>query len=349
MRAAAPHTLAIKNGFYVRPTSLFYELYNQDQQLDIITSLENYRELPVQYGYFGKGATYWDAYVKRLASENHPNSLKYVIEMLRMGQGYIDSWISQYERVNLVDIGVGNGMHVRNFLAYLMHTGKFGRYIGLDISPSMMEISKTHMREWFGNDLEYEDHLLDISYDRFNYLLSKEQLGNKAGKTTNIVLTTEGMIENLRSPDAAHQVISDSMGRDDLFINAHKLDTLISRKYFAFNAEVTRDEPSPHDRLVLDLLNIRPVYYSLQMGFDENKKRRYIRVLLNQDISIRFDYSSGVRVVELKKGETVTVWFYWHHSPTDAIQQFERNGFEPVQITQTIDQQYSMIMGRIKR
>jgi len=140
----------------VSPKPEFYELYTQEQLFDIVSNLEINHEIPRQYNYFGEGAKNWDNYAVRLSEEDAPSLLNASVELLEHNQEYLDHLLKHYEQVNIIDIGVGNAMPVKNFLAHLLAQNKLGRYIAIDISPTMLEIAEKNIRKWFGDKINYE-------------------------------------------------------------------------------------------------------------------------------------------------------------------------------------------------
>jgi len=66
----------------ITPGENFYRLYSPKAVYDIVSSLDIYREIPVQYSYFDGGAQIWDAYVTKMAADPAPNILSNNIELL---------------------------------------------------------------------------------------------------------------------------------------------------------------------------------------------------------------------------------------------------------------------------
>jgi transposase-like protein len=164
----------------VTPKPEFYELYNQQQIFDLTSSLDMYHEIAPDYTYFDGGADYWDEYVQRLASEKLPNLLTSAIRQLKANQDYIDDLTSRYKHINVVDIGPGNGLPVKEFLQHLLDQGKLGRYIALDISPAILELTKRNIENWFDHKISFEGHLIDIKYERFAHLVTENALVQNA-------------------------------------------------------------------------------------------------------------------------------------------------------------------------
>jgi uncharacterized SAM-dependent methyltransferase len=332
----------------VTPKPKFYKLYNQQQIFDLSSSLDIYHEIPLDYAYFDGGADYWDKYAQRLASEKVPNFLTSTIKQLKVNQGYIDDVTSRYKRINIVDIGPGNALPVRELLQHLLDQDKLGRYIALDISPSILKVAQRNIESWFGSKVSFEGHELDINHDRFTSLLAEDTLGEGAKNIVNVVLALGGGFSNLRSPDDAFKTIRSSMNRQDLLIYNLKLDSKTSRQYFDLGIRTKSTPLDAHKKMLVDLLNIDESLYDVEMGYDDQLRERYLHLRLKVALKITFSLDKGDRVIEFNKNDTILVWRYWHQSALDVIQQFERNKFHPLQISQTEDKEYILTISKIK-
>ena len=142
----------------VSPKPEFYQAYSRRQILDIISSLNIHHEIPQQYNYFKEGATDWDAWIKRLDGEDSWSMLKGSVSLLRDNRDAIDRLLEDYDRINIVDMGVGNALPVRELLGYLADQGKLNRYIAIDISQNMLDIAERNIQSWFGDRIAFEGH-----------------------------------------------------------------------------------------------------------------------------------------------------------------------------------------------
>lgn len=327
----------------VKPKVDFYKLYNDKQIFDIISSIDIYREIPLQYCYFDGGAERWDQYVKHLMEGTTPNSLTSTIQLVDLNMPYLDTLLEGYTKVNVIDIGVGNGMPVRTILEHLKDKGLLKRYIGIDISKELLDITEKNVKTWFGNNFPFEGHVRDINYERFNDLLVSESLGDDNETTINLVLLLGGTLNNFRQPDHPLNTIHDSMGKKDLLVFTKKLDTIKSRRYFDFTAP-----GNLAFELVLHLLNIDSSYYTIEQYFDEQKMAREVSAKLTVAISIEFEINGLRKSLELNKNEHILLMRARHQSAFDAIQQFNTNGFDLLETMRSKDGDYFLITSRIK-
>jgi SAM-dependent methyltransferase len=331
----------------VTPTEEFHRLFSRRQILDIIHNLNIHHEIPRQYNYFDGGATAWDAWLQRLEKDETPNILKNTIELMRSNLGSIDYLAENYKYVNVVDIGVGNAMPVKEFLTHLLARGVLARYIAIDISEDMLRIAERNIKEWFGERVKFEGHIRDVGFERFDDLLVDDMLGNEANQTINIVLLLGATPTNFINPADVLKVIYGSMGNDDLLIYSDKYDTEVSRQYFDFSVPGS-EGLSPKYGAMLRLLNIDESLYDVEMGFHEQKRMRYVRVKLKAALTIKFTFENSERSVSFEKNDTILLLRVWHNTMLEHISTFEKTGFKLLQASTTKDRQYLLTISGVE-
>lgn len=335
-----------KRGYkVVQPSEKFYRLFNKQDIADIISNIDIHREIPHLYSYFDGGAEHWDTYMHKLLDDPTPNTLTKTIELLTLNTDYLDNLIKG-NKVNVIDLGVGNSLPVKSLLQHLVDNSALNRYIAIDTSKDMLDVSERNIKKWFGNSIRFEKHKLNIAYDRFDNLLINDSF--ETDKTVNLVLFLGATILNLREPEHAIQTINNSMGKDDLLLLSLKLDTENARRYFDFAANKGASTLDLKERAILDLMNIDPSYYEVEQFFDEAKMARQIQVRLKVALSIEFRVGDGKRIVDLNKDDSILLWRAKHQTAIDTINQFDRNGFDLVQATRSKDQEFLLLIAKIK-
>lgn len=327
----------------IRPTQSFYDLYSTKQIMDIIASLTIHRETPLQYTYVDGGAEDWDKYAKRLVEEDAPNILNSTTKMIETTAENIDQLLGGRKKINVVDLGPGNGMPIKTVLERLVRQKRLGRYIPIDISQDMLTILEKNIKEWFGDSVAIESHLRDISYERFGDILATDFSDDDS---VNLVFLLGGTLANFRSPEQTLQTINHSMGEDDILMIGSYMDTPKTRRYFDY---YTTDRKVPvQDGLILDLLNIEESLYEVEQLFNEEKRARSISIRPTIDLRIEFELPGGMRQVELRKHEPILIWRHWHKNIVEVLTQLDQNDFDIMQSTKSPDGQYLLTAVKIK-
>jgi len=333
----------------ISPKPGFYDIYNDRQVLDIITNLSVHAEIPLQYNYLQDGAKHWDDRMKRFESEGETNSLISTIELLQDNLNTVDRFIKNKKKVNIIDLGVGNARPVKDLLGHLKDRGVLHRYIGVDISPSMLEIANQNIKKWFGDSVKFEGYARDITSEQFDDLVVADMLDEDADQTINIVLLLGGTSINFRSSNDAFKPIFNSMHRNDLLVHTLKPDTQASRRYLDLGPTPGSVSLAPNFKYILDLLNIDEALYSTESGFDDEKKMRYVRVRLKSAIDIQFDLGGTKRrSVTLEKGQSILLFRAWHRSTPEIISELGSAGFKLLHASLTEDQQYFLSISGIE-
>jgi uncharacterized SAM-dependent methyltransferase len=212
----------------------------------------------------------------------------------------------------------------------------------------MLQIAQANVEAWFGVNAPFVAHQADITYDRFTELVTRNVIGEGAGKTINLVLAVGGTFANLHSPDSAMRVIRDSLNRNDLFIYDRKLDNEAARNYFDFSVGDKVAALDIKSKMVLELLNIEDSFYDVEIGFNELHKERYIRIRLKVALKIKFSFDEGERIVGFNKNDTIMLWRSWHQNVQEVLAQLNRNEFDVLQTSLTEDKNYVLTISRIK-
>lgn len=340
----------------IEPKPEFYDTLTHRQILDIITSLNTHKEIPGKYNYLHDGALYWDEYIKRIEQEEkstHTSSetrLSGTRELLRMNMEAIKRLLAKGKRINIIDLGSGNGYPVRELLSYFVENEiPIHRYIAIDISPDMLAITKKNITQWHGNDFPFESYVRDLTYEQFDDLLVNDMLTSEGSETINLVLLLGGTLTGLRSYSSALRTIYGSMTTNDLIIYTDKPDTEASRQYFNFNDALNTGKKAPdEDSFILSMLNIDESLYDTEMGFDKDTMMRYIRIKLKTSITIKFQSDGINRNVSLEKGESILLLRIRHMSALEMTATFQQVGFTLLQSSLTADRQHFLSISGVE-
>jgi len=319
----------------VTPKPEFYEVYSRRQILDIINNLMVHREIPLQYSYMDEGAHNWDEWIRHLASEDAPNSINNSLELLKLNAGVFDQLVFDYERVNVIDVGVGNAYPIRDLLAHLQDQGVLHRYVALDISEEMVDIARKNVTDWFGDTVNFEGYVRDICIGRFDDLLVDDMLSAKADKTINIVLLLGGTLSNFRSASDVVRNIYNSLGVRDVIVQGSKIDAESLRKHFDRHPDERVNELPLVPRFAISLLNIDREYYDVEMGYDEDERMRFVRIRFKTAVTLHFKFEDIKRSINFERGETLLLGRIRQMTSTEVITEYEDQGFNLLQSSKT--------------
>jgi uncharacterized SAM-dependent methyltransferase len=339
----------------IQPQKEFYEIFNESQIIDIITNLEIHKELPHKYCYFNGGAAFWDKYVHRVLNENQPITIKSTIQLLGFEQDYILSLVKDFGSINVIDIGPGNGVPVKNFLDFLISKKLLRKYIGIDYSPEVLKITEKNLKAWFGNDFPFEGHLRDVTSDSFQELLFKNthHPDIEEAHSANVVMFLGSTIENQRQYDKSLSNVISSIGKQDIFILGQLLDTERSRIHINFKPKDKSSQANGDDlerliRELLELLNIKEEYYELERLYSEKERARIIRIKLNRDIDLKIQTDNFQKHLIIPNNDHIVIWRHNHHTGIEVINKMNHIGFDILRSTKSLDEQQILITSKIK-
>jgi uncharacterized SAM-dependent methyltransferase len=333
----------------VTPQPKFYELYSHREIVEIINALDIRREFPIQLRYRAEGARYWDAYLQKLYKSPRINMLNATIELLKECAPRIDSWIHKKSHLNVVDVGVGNGLAIKSFLERAIKTGKLRQYIAVDTSTELLSTTEQNVTEWFKkSDFNIKKCICDIGSGSFAESLATSSFDEDASSTLNLVLFLGSTVVNFRDPDQVLSNLRRSLGKDDLLISSLKLDSSRSRRFFDFNTDDHKSPLSLFDKFVLDLLSIDESFYEVEQFYDAQREARIIQIRLQITLAIEFKSGDYQKIVEIQKGEVIEILFAKHYSYQKIIDIYARNGLNLLQAVVSDTHEHILLITKVK-
>lgn len=275
----------------VQPTKEFYKTFDIEEQIEIINDLRYRQEVNIKFYYKNGGAEMWDYDYK------HSDS-----KMLSSTQTILNNtisdlkFISENKKINLIDIGCGNGYHTKPLLEQL----DLSRYVAVDISKEMIEICKNNIKKW-RPDLEFGQYICDIESSRFGKIF----LDNHTNDVLNLVLFTGGTICNTNDRIRILKNFANGLLSDDILVFNYTLDSIESRSEFKFVSETEEDRKRAW---VLSLLGIDVNNCEVEVVYNAEYGCKIKYLILDKDYNISFDLSNKIEEVQLYKGQKITRW-----------------------------------------
>jgi len=226
--------------------------------------------------------------------------------------------------------------------------GKLKRFIMMDISPDVLDISEQNTKKWFKDTFIVEKHLIDIRHETFGHILAQDSFGADSSKTANLIFLVAGPIVNFRDPGHTFKTLHDSMGKSDFLFISHKRDTDQSRGFFDFNIKSDATLLSFRHKMLPDLLNIKESFYEAEQAYDENRKLRYIQIRLKVGFSLEFKVEKFKKTVELQKGDTIRLWWSRQYSDQESVNLLNEAGYSVLQAVQSVDRELFLTISKLK-
>lgn len=300
----------------------FYNTFNPDQVVEIINDLEFSREVNLKYNYFSDGANYWDLYYR----EEGSNSGKSIEEVLEKSLDLIEYNLKLQKKVNVVDLGPGNAFPTKIIMDRLFAINKLKKYVALDISPELLELSINNINSWFPN-LPCDRKLIDLEAGGFGSNILKnrsfeEKICNLTLLFGNTIVNTDDRIQVLKN-------IRRGMVQGDLFIANYALsggDTSVNlTSYKNKYAEL-------HGEWLLTLLGFDVDQCEIPLYYDSVNNRKIKSIILDKDYELNFDIASEKRKVLLLEGTEIIRWKQYLMTEEQIIFETQNSGLKIVDL-----------------
>jgi uncharacterized SAM-dependent methyltransferase len=327
-------------------------VFSKKQISEIIVSLDSWHEVPIKYVYLNEGANHWNDYSVRSFDENISNTVTNTDDMLDTGFPLFTKQLEDGEKINIVDIGVGNATTMKRFTERVIKRGVLNKYIAVDFSPEMLSIAEKNLKQWFGGNFPIKTYIRDISADSVEDILFYSARNSKTeSKIKNLVFFLGGTLSNQRDKQKTLLNLKNSISKYDLLAVDESLDTKRAKSYFDLFSTPpnVKQKIGPQAEWIPDLINLTEDLYDVEMLYDEEDKTRKILVVLEYDVDINFkDESKNLEsTISLKKGDKIGVYRHRHNSLPDIVNNFEGSGLSIVGIITPKNQTQVLVLSQL--
>lgn len=279
------------------------KIFNSKQLHELISAVK-VKYIPLKFTYMHEGASDWDSYVKNGLKEKRYTATLDTQNHLSQLMPYLMSLKESGTNINVVDVGSGNFLPVANFIKDLDSKKLLNKYIAIDISSELLEITKNEATK-----IIPESKIItvqgDIEIENFQELCRS----NAGDKILNIFLFVGGTFGSFLDSNIVLRHLRDSMDEKDILIFSNKLE---ENKYkVAFNHVIEND----HQLLwIPEVLGFETSKCPFFARYDEQSDARLIGITLDQDYQLKFHLGDGiVSEIFLQSGEELLLW---HHKMT---------------------------------
>jgi len=213
-------------------------MFSHSQKSELVTAIKGRGEIPLKFVYISKaGKNRWDKIAKTRSSKNVRGINTVEGNLLNAKVSDFLNSFKNLDKLNIIDIGPGNGYPVMPLLQPLNKLGVKFRYVPIDISDEMLNLAVENIRVAFPG-IEIKPIRLDFELGNF----AEETYKLREGRFQNLMLFLGSTLGNQSDRSRVLTNFRDSMTSDDFLIigvelvNLHKIDKLLKHydnKYVA--------------------------------------------------------------------------------------------------------------------
>ncbi len=207
-------------------------MFSHNQVSELITAIKGRGEIPLKFVYISKtGTDRWDK-IATTRSKDKAGINKVEGNLLNNKVGDFLNSFKKLEKLNIIDIGSGNGLPVMPLLKPLKERGVQFRYVPIDISKEMLDLVETNIKEAFP-DIEIKPVQLD--FERGNFAEKTYELRKDGSQ--NLLLFLGSTLGNQSDRSRVLTNFRDSMTSDDFLIigvelvNLYKIEKILKQYY----------------------------------------------------------------------------------------------------------------------
>jgi uncharacterized SAM-dependent methyltransferase len=248
---------------------------------------------------------------------------------------------SRYSKINIYDIGCGNGLPSTSIIDYLIEHDVEITYTALDISDRMIQIDKKILMQKYP-ELTYRSEIIDLD----NCNLSKILLKNKSDNDINLLLFLGGTVGNQKDTSRILSNLRDSMSPTDFLLIGAGLET---NEYKQSSTEPHNEYHYKRTTWILDYLGLKDCYPDSALDTYDQDNREYIR-----KIPIQKDASTTVRIedkeikLSFKEGDEILVSRFRRFTEEEIVHDVLSHNFAIDQFISGSDNSYVLLIIRPK-
>ncbi|MCC5655874.1 L-histidine N(alpha)-methyltransferase [Nostoc sp. XA010] len=322
-----------------KPSSEFYSIFSEEEVLGIIHALEVRREIPLKYSYKGRGAKIWDNFYRKYVIPTWYRTSNVEIELLKENFKYLNDNIQSGKKVNIVDVGAGNSYPVKNFIKKLNHLGKVNKYIALDISEELLDVSKNNFTKWFPL-VEFISSTIDIENSCVRKNLFQNQDSFEIDDTAKIFFHLGVTIGNHQNRDQVLKNFRDSMGKNDFLVFTNEIGS--NSKWDGSVRGGCKYHVEEIYEWVRSKIGIKSEDCELVRKYDLKTDSVVANMKLHYNYTLNFSRMGIDKKIEISEGEEITIWRHHKYEIPKLLQELERSGLQLIHYS--IDKYKSHIM-----
>jgi uncharacterized SAM-dependent methyltransferase len=309
----------------VEPNPEFYSIFSKEEIVNLINVLEIEREIPLKYSYKGRGGKIWNDFYLKYIIPNWYRKSNVEIDLLKINFDYLNGNPQECKQVNIIDVGAGNSYPVKYFINRLYKIGRISKYVALDISEELLQVSKRNFTKWFPK-IDYTSDSLDIENSEIpkNLLSNHDTYG--IDKTANIFLHLGVTIGNHRNRVKALKNLRNSMGKNDFLVFTNEIGANsqwngLVRGGCDYHAQQIY-------KWIQQKIGIKSEDCELIRKYDSKRDSVVANIKFLRDYTIHFNHDNFQKNLEILKGEEVTIWRHHKYEMPELLKELKEAGLE---------------------
>lgn len=306
-----------------QPSPEFYSVFYKAEILGLIDALETRREFPLKYSYKGRGAKIWNNFYLKYLIPTWYRTSNVEIDLLRDNFKLIYEKIKGCNQVNVIDVGAGNSYPVKAFVRKLNKLVKIDKYIALDISEELLNLSYNNFTKWYPS-IEFFSKIIDIETSCLPQELLKNQTNSEGEDIANIILHLGVTMGNHHNRIRVLENFRDSMGKNDLLVFTNEIGSNSN-----WDGGVRGGLKYHADQIyawIKDKMEIRAEDCELVRKYDLKTDSLVANIKFHQDYTLNFSFKGIERAIDISKGEEITIWRHHKYEIPELQQELEQAG-----------------------
>ncbi len=300
----------------------FYQIFNEDEIVEIINDLRFKRQIKLKYNYYADGAQGWSDFYFESPITKTINDLKNLI---------LDNllyFVSGSNLLNIIDVGPGNAYPVKEWLTRLYNSEILGKYVSVDISDDINNLVEKNVKEWFPN-IRFAKYRADIEQTDIARVLIESKIHDELQpkNISNMILLLGNTLCNFDDRIEVFKNFVKSMDINDMLVFSYTND--IDSNKIAHNYIASKTSHR-HVGWIAKMFDLNYDDKYITTTYDSKINSRVKFLTLNKDYILNFKILNHTVPVKLRKGETINLWK--HHLISEELlkEQLDEVGLELV-------------------
>ncbi len=268
-------------------------LFTKRQESELITAIKGRGEIPLKFAYLGEGAKNWDKIAHHRTDSGGINSVEGKL-LADKATSFISAF-GKTPKINVIDIGCGNGLPTFPIMEELQKKNIPFRYIPIDISNELLDLAEQSVQKEF--NVEVKKYQLDFELGNFSDITYEL----KSDGSANLLCFLGSTLGNHSDRSRVLTNFRDSMSSEDFLIIGVELTnfTKINKILTYYKDDAAKDFVC----FIPEQIGINRGDAEFNAEWNEKDSQIEIRLLLKKDIAITI----GSEKFPLENNESILV------------------------------------------